>query len=214
MSPRSRRGRGSPALVVALVATVLTAGCGASEKPTDAPEIALLATAVTQLEATPGLEEQCEGFMTALSRDLDGDKVTDDATLTSRQDQTSQCFSTVQKQIKEAAVPLREILKLNGISKGTTYTPEQVREMAGPVAAAYTLLTISTGLDEQIGRATALVDDARLGVPLGAGPLSEVLEGQEPVETINVLLFLSQTRELLEETVGNAKPLVADSPSD
>jgi hypothetical protein len=201
-------------LVIALVATVLTAGCGASGKPAAAPEVGLLATAVTQLEATPGLEQQCEGFMTALSRDLDGDKITDKATLKSRQGQTSECFTTVQTQIQQAAVPLREILKLNGISQDAKYTPEQVREMAGPVAAAYTLLTISSGLDEQVDRATVLVDEARLEVPLGAGPLSEVLEGQEPVETINVLLFLSQTRELLEETVGNAKQLVADSASD
>ena len=214
MSPGPRRGQGSLAAVVALFAAAMTAGCGASEKPADAPEIGLLATAVTQLEATPGLEQQCEGFMTALSRDLDGEKITDKATLKSRQGETSECFSTVQTQIQQAGVPLRQILKLNGISEDTKYTPEQVREMAGPVAAAYTLLAISTGLDEQIGRATPLVDEARLGVPLGAGPLSEVLEGQEPVETTNVLLFLGQTRELLEETVGNARQLVADSSSD
>lgn len=209
----SRRGRGAPALVVALVAAVLIAGCGGSAEPAAAPEVGLLRTAVAQLESTPGLEQECEGFMTALSRDLNGGKVTDAATLKSRRAETSACFTTVRTQIQDAAVPLREILALKGVSEATKYTPEQVSGMAGPVAAAYTLLTISTGFGEQIGRATSLVDEARLGVPLGAGPLHDVLKDDEPVETVNVLLALGKIRKLLEQTVGNARQLVADSAS-
>ena len=209
----SRPGRGASALVVALVAAVLIAGCGGSAEPAATPEVGLLRTAVAQLESTPGLEQKCEGFMTALSRDLDGGKVPDAATLKSRRGETSACFTTVRTQIQDAAVPLREILALKGVSEATKYTPEQISGMAGPVAAAYTLLTISTGFGEQIGRATSLVDKARLGVPLGTGPLHNVLKDDEPVETVNVLLALGKIRKLLEQTVGNARQVVADSAS-
>jgi hypothetical protein len=199
-------------LVVALIASVLIAGCGGSEEPDEAPEVGLLRTAVEQLESTPGLEQECEGSMTALSRDLGGGKIADTATLKSRRAETSACFATVRKQIRVAADPLREILALDGLSEDVTYTPEQVGDMAGPVAAAYTILTISTGLSEQIGRATSLVAEARLGVPLGAGPLHDVLNEGEPVETVNVLLALEKIRKLLRQTVGDARQLVSDSP--
>lgn len=151
--------------------------------------------------------------MTALSRDLDRGKITDAATLKSRQAETSACFASVRTQIQDAAVPLRRILALKGVSEATKYAPEQVSDMPGPVAAAYALLTISTGFDEQIARAVSLVDDARLGVPLGAGPLHDVLKEDAPVETVNVLLTLGKIRKLLEGTVGDARQLVADSAS-
>lgn len=208
---RTRRLRGA----AALVAVMLAAACdgGSSKEPSPAPEIGLLANAVGQLESTPADAQQCEDLMTALSRDLDGGVITDDATLTSRQEETTSCFGAVRTQIQSAAVPMREILELNGVNEETTFTPEEVGDMAGPVAAAYTLILMGKGLDDQIGVATALVDGARLGVPLGAGPLYGVTNRDEPVETVNALLFLDKRQELLTETLGNARQLLEDAPN-
>jgi hypothetical protein len=201
--------------VAALATLMLAAACGggSSEDPAQASEIGLLATAVGQLESTPADAQQCEDLMAALSRDLASGAIADDATLTSRREESTSCFGTVRTQIQSAAVPLREILELNGVSEETTFTPEQVSDMAGPVAAAYTLITIGKGLDDQIGVATALVDGALLGVPLGAGPLYGVTNRDEPVETVNALLFLSNLRELFTDTIGNARQLVEDAPN-
>lgn len=200
--------------MLATAAGASACGGGSSEEPAaPAPDIGLLSTAVGELEGTPADEQQCEDLMTALSRDLDGGVITDDATLTSRQEESTSCFGTVRTHIQSAAVPLREILQRNGVSEETALTGEQVSDMAGPVAAAYTLITIGMGLDNQIGVATALVDGARLGAPLGAGPLYGETNRDEPVETVNVLLSLATIRELLDETIGNARGVVEDQPN-
>lgn len=210
--PRTRRLRGAAVLVVVML--VAACGGGGSKEPAArAPEIGLLATAVGHLESTPVDAQRCEDLMTALSRDLAGGVIADDATLTTRREESTTCFGTVSTSIQSAVVPLREILQRNSVSEEPRLTGEQVAELPGPVAAAYTLISIGTGLDEQISVATALVADAQLGVPLGAGPLYGVTNRDEPVETVNVLLFLGEIRELLTETIGNARELVEEPPS-
>lgn len=204
------RGHGGLGLLTTVVAVVvvgawvavLTTGCGGSKQA--APEIALLDSAVSGLDGTAPLEKQCEKLFTALSRNLDGKQITTAAAMKSQQSRVRACFASVQKQTRAAMTPLREILKLNGVSGDSKYSAKEVGDMPGAVAAAYVLTRVTNGLNKQVGRAVALVNSARLGVPLGAGPLHEIT-GAEPVETVNTLLFLGKYRELLVSNVALAR---------
>jgi hypothetical protein len=191
---------------------VLTAGCGGSKQA--APETALLTNAANKLGSTAPLEKKCEKLFAALSRNLDAKQITTTATLKSHQGQVRACFATVQRQTGAAMTPLRKILELNGVSEWKTgqskYSGKEVNDMPGAVAVAYLSTHGINGLDQQIGRAVALVDDARLAVPLGAGPLHEIT-GAEPVETVNALLFLGKYRALLAKDVGLAHTVLKNS---
>ncbi len=200
------------AVMVVGIGVAVTAGCGGSKQA--APEAALLTNAVTKLESTAPVEKKCEKLVAALSRNLDAKQITATATLTSRQGQVRACFATVQTQTRAAMTPLRKILKLNGVSEWKSgqskYSAKEVNDMPGAVGAAYVLTRVVNGLDQQIGRAVTLVKEARLDVPLGAGPLYEIT-GAEPVQTINTLLFLEKYRGLLVKDVALARTVLKSS---
>ena len=194
---------------------VLAAGCGGSKQA--APETVLLTSAVNELESTARTEKKCEKLFSALSRNLDAKQITTATTLKSRQGRVRACFATVQKQTRAAMTHLRKILKLNGVSELISgqkpkYSSQEVSDMPGAVAGAYVLTGSLSGLNQQISRAVALVKGARLGVPLGAGTLHDIT-GEEPVQTVNTLLFLGKYRTLLETEVAIARKVLADSAS-
>ena len=201
-------------VVVGAGGVVLAAGCGGSTQA--APETAFLTSAVNTLESAVPVEKKCEKLFAALSRNLDAKQITTTATLKSRQGQVRACFAKVQRQTRAAATPLRKILELNGVAEWKSgqskVSAKEVSKMPGAVAAAYVITRVVTGLDEQIGRASVLVDDARLGVPLGAGPLHEIT-GEEPVQTVNTLLFLGKHRALLAKDVALARTVLESSAS-
>ena len=203
----------APVIVVA-IGVVLAAGCGGSEQA--APETALLTNAVDKLVGTVPVEKKCEKLFAALSRNLDAKQITTKETLKSRKDEVRSCFATVERQARAAMTPLREILELNSVSElkrgQPKVTAKEVSEMPGAVAAAYVITGVVNGLDEQIGRAIILVDDARLGVPLGAGPLDDIT-GEEPVQTVNTLLFLGEYRALLAKDLAMARSVLESSAS-
>ena len=199
-------------VVVGAGGAFLAAGCGGSKQA--APETALLTNAVNKLEGTVPAEKKCEKLFAALSRNLDAKQITTTATLKSRQNEVRACFATVQRQARAAMTPLRKILELNSVSEWKSgqskVTAKEVSEMPGAVAAAYVITGVVNGLNRQIGRATILVDDARLGVPLGAGPLHDIT-GEEPVQTVNTLLFLGKHRALLAKDVALARTVLESS---
>lgn len=211
--PRAMQLTTALAVVVVVVGVaVLTAGCGGSKQA--APETALLSNAVTRLESTELLEKKCEKLFGALSRSLDAKQITTTATLKSRQGQVRACFASVQAQTRTAMTPLRKILRLSGVSEWKSgqskYSADEVSKMPGAVAAAYVITHGINGLNQQVGRAVILVEDARLGVPLGAGPLHDIT-GEEPVQTVNTLLFLGKYRALVARNVGLARTVLENS---
>lgn len=105
-----------------------------------------------------------------------------------------------------ARASLRQILRVNGVSETKKYGGKALAGMPSEAAYAWLLAAPITRFNGWIDTAGRLVNNARLGAPLGAGPLWGVPGvQQEATQAVITLLWLGKWESYITNEAKQAR---------